>query len=681
MISRRKFLAGCSALVASIKAAASVTLADRMMQIYNATGVATDTYWQYVTALMHFDGTNGAANSTFLDSSTSALTITTTGTVAQGTFSPFGEGWSNLFDGSTGYLTGPSGNAAYKFTTDFTAEAWIFPTSSTGSPYIFDTRISAGTDAGCWLYIQVTTNSLIFGAAATTYITGSTAVTLHTWSHVAVVRSSTTITLYLNGVSIGSTTTALTSTAGGCYIGRAWTTVGYFSGYISNLRFNNTTAVYTSGFTPPTSALTATTGTSFLTCQSNRFIDNSASALTLTVNGTVKVQPLNPFAITSAYSAATNGGSLWSDGSTGYLTVTQTASQVLSSNFTIETWFYQTGSAGAYYFVSAYGSSGQWQLVTQSTNSLLIFYYTSASFITSSTAYSFNCWNHVAVVRNSGTITMYLNGVSVASVSNASTLGSSGQPITTASFPGGNGGSGIFPGYISNVRITTTAVYTAGFTPPTAPLTAITGTVLLESFTNAGIFDQAMNGDFRSVSGAAVSTSQAKFGTGSIAFSGSNYFLGIPGPAYQFYGDFTIEMWVYPTAYPGTGANAFIYDGRSSTSGIALALTNLSGTQNVSVGGQGGNTTTVYTTTLNAWSHFALVRQSGTTKLYINGSLISSDSIHSGNMTDGNLCLGTFPITPAGSYFTGYIDDFRITNGVARYTTTFTPPTAAFPNI
>jgi len=66
---------------------------------------AVDPYFYSVTSLLHGDGTNGAQNNTFLDSSTNNFTITRNGNTTQGSFSPFSQtGWSNYFDGSGDYL-------------------------------------------------------------------------------------------------------------------------------------------------------------------------------------------------------------------------------------------------------------------------------------------------------------------------------------------------------------------------------------------------------------------------------------------------------------------------------------------------------------------------------------------------------------------------------------------------
>ena len=69
-----------------------------------------DPYFQYVTSLLHGDGTNGGQNNTFLDSSSNAFSITRNGNTTQGSFSPYGSNWSTYYGGSD-YFTLPQNSA------------------------------------------------------------------------------------------------------------------------------------------------------------------------------------------------------------------------------------------------------------------------------------------------------------------------------------------------------------------------------------------------------------------------------------------------------------------------------------------------------------------------------------------------------------------------------------------
>jgi hypothetical protein len=114
-----------------------------------------------------------------------------------------------------------------------------------------------------------------------------------------------------------------------------------------------------------------------------------------------------------------------------------------------------------------------------------LFYYigqgvgTSGPFIqgTSATLIPLNQWVHVAMVRNGSSFVLYQNGTSIGS----GTIGFSMVDGGAAFYVGHQGGAGNrWGGYMSNLRIVKgTSVYTSGFTPPTIPLTPISGTTLL----------------------------------------------------------------------------------------------------------------------------------------------------------------------------------------------------------
>ena len=174
------------------------------------------------------------------------------------------------FDGSGDYLMVPDDDDFDLGTGDFTFEAFIHQTLSyTNYRYIFSHYDGSN---GHWLRIDGDGPGAVqFGAGSTVYITSTTKVALNKWHHVAVVRVGTTVTLYLDGNPEGTYTLSgdITST-GEFRIGRQGSsTTHYFGGFISNLRINKGTALYTSRFTPPTAPLTNVTNTKLLCCQSN----------------------------------------------------------------------------------------------------------------------------------------------------------------------------------------------------------------------------------------------------------------------------------------------------------------------------------------------------------------------------------------------------------------------------
>ena len=80
----------------------------------------------------------------------------------------------------------------------------------------------------------------------------------------------------------------------------------------------------------------------------------------------------------------------------------------------------------------------------------------------------------------------------------------------------------------------------------------------------------------------------------------------------------------------------------------------------------------------DTWYHYAVTRSGSTFRMFIDGVLEDTQT-SSGSL---NIALGGFrsgwSFDGANGYFNGYVQDMRITRGVARYTATFTPPTSEF---
>ncbi len=634
--------------------------------------VVLDDYFKYVTMLLPGNGTNGAQNNTFLDSSSNAFSITRNGNTTQGTFSPYGSNWSNYFDGTGDYLTVPA-NAAFVYSGAFTFEFWYnhsgFVTGAYSNP------LCCGTTN--WYFEIESDLSVRFYYNSTTYVASSAnAIQKGVWSHIAAVRNGSTITLYINGTSVATDTYSTSVGSSGTSI-----TIGYVTGgreiygYLSNLRMTNT-AVYTSAFTPSTTPLTAISGTSLLTCQSNRFVDNSGNAFAVTVSGNTSVQRFSPFSPTASYSAGTVGGSGYFDGSGDDLMVADNAALEFGSGaFTVEAWIYPTAAPGSYAsIVSKYAAGSQDSYYFTLESGRQIRFGISATEVTTTTTVPLNAWSHVAATRSGNTFTIWINGISSGTFTSSASV-----KDTTAKTGIGNfdGYSVYFSGYIADARIVKgTAVYTSTFTPPTAPLTAITNTSLLCSMTNAGVIDNAMMNDLETVGNAQISTAQSKFGGSSMYFDGTgDYLISRNNYGFEFgTSDFTVEMWIRTTY----GAGYIV--GHTASGGNAWVLTFSS---NLLYWVSEFNTTNLYNRSATSildgnWHHVAVTRASGTQRMFFDGVLQGATV---SDTTNYNSTTNYAVANPGGTYnaFNGYIDDLRITKGYARYTANFTAPTAAFP--
>jgi len=647
----------------------------------SASGASVDPNFRNVTLLLHGDGSNGAQNNTFIDSSTNNFTITRNGNTTQGSFSPYGSRWSNYFDGSGDYLTISSGAAFGYATGDFTIEFWIYLTGTQDQTIISNLTSASSTNP----HIYYSAGTIRYYTASADRIT-SGSISLNQWYHVALTRASGSTKMFVNGVQAGSTyadsnnygTTAPLGIAT-YWSGGSPVTTNTFTGYMSNVRIVKGTAVYTAAFTPPAAPLTAISGTSLLTCQSNRILDASTNNFAITRNGDVAVSPFSPYAPTAPYSAATNGGSVLFDGSSDYLVVASNSAFALGSgDFTLECWVYNRIVSDYIGYLGVWGGTGGSYILYREATAWK-FYYSgpTGSPLSPSIPAVANTWTHLAVVRNGSTLTFYIDGVVGASANIGTTAFSSSTSDFYIGANQANPSSGL-NGYMAGARLVKgSAVYTAAFTPPTAPPTAISGTSFLLQGTNAGIVDSSADNDLETVGNAQISTSVKKFGTGSMSFNGSTDWLVTPNkPEHNFgTGDFTIEAWAYPT---GTNSQATIisnYNGPSSGWGLLLGSTGPTfgwGDTNLLAGSSA--------LTQNAWNHVAITRSGTSLRMFLNGTQIASATNSTDFTSTGALFIGRLREATAGFYWQGYLDDVRLTKGVARYTANFTPPTAAFPD-
>jgi len=386
----------------------------------------------------------------------------------------------------------------------------------------------------------------------------------------------------------------------------------------------------------------------------------------------------------AAYDPAVNGGSGYFDGSGDYLSLAA-SSQFLpgvNTDFTFEAWVYLTAVPGAtsaqIVGTGEYGTNSDWSLFVNSSRQPAFYINVPATGlqITSSTAINIREWNHIVATR-SGTSTnnlkLFVNGVNVAQTSTNVTLDYTGNNLTLGADE--NGDESNLTGYISGLRLLNGTGYTS-ITTPTAPPTAITNTVLLTNFTNAGIFDNTGKNNLETVGNAQIDTTTKKFGTGSMEFDGSGDYLILPNNSEMTLGsgDFTVEGWLYLNSVSST---QFLIDQRpTSTQGVYPSLYMNSATLNWFV--SSANRITSSNLSTNQWYHFAIVKSGSSTKMYIDGSQAGSTYTDTNNYLASRTLIGfsSFNDSP----FNGFIDDLRITKGVARYTANFTAPTKEFPD-
>jgi hypothetical protein len=226
------------------------------------------------------------------------------------------------------------------------------------------------------------------------------------------------------------------------------------------------------------------------------------------------------------------------------------------------------------------------------------------------------------------------------------------------------------------------AVGTGSYSNATSSVTPVNGdpyfssvSLLLHADGSGSTFADS-SGYSRSVpayGNATQSATQSKFGGKSLYLDGSGDYLQIASStAFGFgTGDFTIEYWHYPLQNSG---NETHIDTRPSDSAAWLVL------GKSSAGAvrcyDGSSVRTGGSMNLNAWNHIAWVRSSGVNTLYLNGSSVITFTNSGDAGSSCGLTIGSNVLTSAENTY-GFIDDLRITKGIAR---TITVPTAAYPD-
>ena len=384
-----------------------------------------------------------------------------------------------------------------------------------------------------------------------------------------------------------------------------------------------------------------------------------------------------------------------------------------SGDYTVECWFYITDFVGAGGGIFHLDDAGT---ITDGGAAGLAFGYTNTGLVEgvggnvvdTQTDYGSKKllwegnWYHIAMVKNGSTRKVYLDGVEILSKS------VTGNPDISHAIIGchrnTNNTGYHHEGYITDFRfVKGTAVYTAAFTPPTGPLTAISGTQLLTCNTPwiggrnaAGRLDRD-NSDangFAFVSDE-VSThpispwvqtnswTASKHG-GSAYFHGADSRIAALTDHSDFNfgtGNYTVEFWVNP--FDGLGDNKYLFDARkdSGDNHPPPRIKMSSGCPRV----YANASTVLFTSAIPlekyCWTHLALVRNSGTTKLYQDGQEVGTSSTSynwvAGSSPHSCPTLGNFNNNGGNSATSeavqGFYSDWRISN-TARYTSEFTPP-------
>lgn len=631
------------------------------------------------TSLLILQSDNPSTNSFVRDLSSRGSQLSKMGVNSvQGHWSPTGDGgYSVLMGGGASYIT-PSYTTALDISGDFTYEGWFYfvnmPTTG------FQNILGNG-------FVNNTVGIYVANAAGNTWsppyrlkvnqtgagdrITGSTEIVVRRWYHFAVVRSGSSIKMYVDGKQEGVTWTFATNTA---FNSTRRPNVGENSNaYFSNVQYIKGVAKYLDNFTPSKVPLVRQTGTSLLCAHSPQLRDGSASNHTMTATGTTTISRWGPFAELNP------GGSVYFNNSPAIKTAARPV--VLgTNNFTIEAWIYPTITISVDMVLARVigsGAAAGWTFSISSTGMAVLNYNLSST--QSSSTIPLNTWTHVAFTRTGNSFQTWFNG---ALQQSTTTNGVDLDAALELQIGNDDANSNPLKGlYVSNLHIVNgTALYSAAFAPTPMP-TITRDTAFLLDGASAPMVDSSRRVLINPV-GLRVASEQRKNNLSSLNTAGANYFT-VPNLQLSAFTNaaFTVECWTY---FDGT-PSGYLMDMSTTSDGTQASprwyFVNNAGTITLrwSAGGADQVTSAAITGATGVWTHWAICRAAGVVRMFRNGVQTGNTySLAATNHTTANtVYFGASAAGGAGSpgnFLNGYLDDVRVTNGVGRYNTTFTPP-------
>ena len=598
-----------------------------VVEEWNSGSVPGDDYYNSCSLLMHFSGSNGSTT-TFIDNSPNNLTATSNNGASISTVqSKFG-GSSLLLDGTNDYLS-VANSTVFDLTGDYTIEFWAYSSNFGAGGYLHRAFYSTGGlgwtggmsfsirgIGGIRFYFYATTN------ANEQYIDVA-APSSNTWHHFAMVKSGTTGRVFIDGTlagTINSLNTPATNTQT-LRIGVWDYSAGaeYFNGYIDEIRITKGYARYTGSFVTQSIEFPNNLN---VTQYATKYIGLVGGLNDSTVDyGVEKLSDssLKIRKMTASGQPLSGSGTLSASVDRVYVNVLDYTNVMVTSSYAL---------------TASYVLGG---IQTGSISNQTILYNVTTSQDNTITGLdlSGNKWD-VSVIEewNSASVPgdLYYNSNSLL----MHFSGSDGSTTFTDNSP----------------------------TP--------------KSFTRSG--------------NAQVSTVQSKFGGSSLYCDGSGDYITTTynTTAFDWWTtDYTIECFIYPNNSsslsqgvnntpalignmdPGSGGSNYWSFGPNNNKQLSFYYWN----------GSAGNfiASTETTVVVGQWNHIAMTKNSTGIRLFINGVA----SVTSASVSGTPQSSVSSPLT-IGQYFNvsinAYIDEVRITKGVARYTASFTVPDSAFPD-
>jgi len=348
-----------------------------------------------------------------------------------------------------------------------------------------------------------------------------------------------------------------------------------------------------------------------------------------------------------------------------------------SGNFVLDAWVKaSSGSTKAIMGREAGAVSDAWHLKLKADNSLQFAVYVSGSwdfiFNPTGTTVPSNTWSHVALVRSGNTWNMFIDGTRVGQTTSSITI-----PTMTSDFQiGKDYGDPNFDGNIDELRVSvgTDRGWTGtSFSTPTVPWTSDSYTKLLLHM-NA---DDSTSNHNVTMYGDPHFTPNVEKWNGSFSFDGTGDHLRIPTSTdFDITGQndyWTLDFWVYALS---SASNQHLFSIGSGVSGFIVQIDTTGGYLQV-IGGDGSgfelNIKDTVAIPTSQWVHVAVVNNGGTVNLYKNGTSVGVPDTLTKDLTfsSNNVTIGIHASDYSSAPFQGYLDEIRLSNGIARWTTNF----------
>ena len=299
---------------------------------------------------------------------------------------------------------------------------------------------------------------------------------------------------------------------------------------------------------------------------------------------------------------------------------------------------------------------------------------------------SLNEWAHFALVRSGDKFITYKNGIKVSTATSSLPIKFDhltkiliGNRLATA--------NGIFGGYLDEIRISNVARYTEDtFTVPTVAFTEDANTKLLIHFEDREDLSVLRDGSALrnwtlNPGTPSISAVQSKVPGGKslyIPSASTSYGVSTPMTDDFKFGseDFTIEMFVFPTQQLSGQGYLYTTNGNGYYENVGVLLTNTTQLHGfVSVTGNSWIDCYCDGVVLNQWNHISVNRKGNELYCTVNGVKGTASAISGSivNTTSSPVKIGSY-YTGLSSQFIGYIDEVRVSKGVARYTADYAVP-------